>query len=316
MANDLNEEEAVVIGATTSLLGATVALLRNHNNRDTDNETRIPQIPHHPFINRDVDRENYINSVLYRRDTHCLNQIQVRPGPFFELCEMLEKRARLVNTKHTHIGEQVLIFLRLVGHNMRFRAIGGSEDKKAQFRWSKRMLKELLKFLADEVQKENQQNNTFKSSSFVAAADMISKKFNVKCLPDHVDNHLRTVKTACGIIAKLRSQPGYRWDENMRMIRMSPDVYNTYVEVNQTHEKYLNKKIDMYDEMDIVVGKDVARGSGAKSFDNVEIESLGVTNLEEKGDGDDEFVKENDKQSTLNAHWNQEKVEKEPVTTI
>ena len=57
----------------------------------------------------------------------------------------------------------------------------------------------------------------------------------------------------------------------------------------------------MYDEMAIVVGKDVARGSGATSFDDVEIQSLGVTNLEEKGDGDDEFVKENDKQSTSSA---------------
>ena len=57
----------------------------------------------------------------------------------------------------------------------------------------------------------------------------------------------------------------------------------------------------MYDEMATVVGKDVARGSGAKSFHDVEIQSLGVTNLEEKGDGDDEFVKENDKQSTSSA---------------
>ena len=45
MANDFNEEEAVVIGATASLLGATAALFRNHNNRDIDNESRIPQIP-------------------------------------------------------------------------------------------------------------------------------------------------------------------------------------------------------------------------------------------------------------------------------
>ena len=29
--------------------------------------------------------------------------------------------------------------------------------------------------------------------------------------------------------------------------------------MNPTHEKYLNKKIDMYDEMATVVGKDVAR---------------------------------------------------------
>ena len=102
------------------------------------------------------------------------------------------------------------------------------EDKKTQFRWAKPMLKELLRFLVDEVKKGNRPNNNFKSSSFVGAADMISKKFNVKCLLDHVDNHLRTVKTASGIIAKLRSQSGCPWDE---MIRMSPDVYNTYVEV-------------------------------------------------------------------------------------
>ncbi|KAJ8430855.1 hypothetical protein Cgig2_015515 [Carnegiea gigantea] len=45
---------------------------------------------------------------------------------------------------------------------------------------------------------------------------------------------------------------------------------------NPIDEKYLNKKIDMYDEMATVVGKDIARGSGAKSFDDVEIQSLGV----------------------------------------
>ena len=45
MANDLNEQEAVVIGATASLLEATTALLRKQNNRETDHETRIPQIP-------------------------------------------------------------------------------------------------------------------------------------------------------------------------------------------------------------------------------------------------------------------------------
>ena len=44
--------------------------------------------------------------------------------------------------------------------------------------------------------------------------------------------------------------------------------------------------------------ENVVRGSGAKSFDDVEIQSYGSGNMEEKGDSDDEFVKENDKQST------------------
>ena len=74
------------------------------------------------------------------------------------------------------------------------------------------------------------QRNFFKSSSFVTAANMISKKFDVKCLSNHVDNHLRIVKTTWGVIAKLRNQYGCGWDKNMKMIRMSPDVC-TYVEV-------------------------------------------------------------------------------------
>ena len=57
----------------------------------------------------------------------------------------------------------------------------------------------------------------------------------------------------------------------------------------------------MYDEMATVVGKDVARGSGAKSFDDVDIQSHGTTNVEEKGEDGDAFLKENDKQSTSSA---------------
>ena len=48
-----------------------------------------------------------------------------------------------------------------------------------------------------------------------------------------------------------------------------------------------------------MVGKDVARGSGAKSFDDVEIHShKNTANSEEKGDSGSEFMKNNDKQST------------------
>ena len=77
-----------------------------------------------------------------------------------------------------------------------------SKDKKTQFRWSKLMSKELLRFLTNEVKKANRPNYNFKSSSFVATVDTISKKFNVKCQLDHVDGYLRTAKTSYNIIAE------------------------------------------------------------------------------------------------------------------
>ncbi|KAJ8428051.1 hypothetical protein Cgig2_027622 [Carnegiea gigantea] len=162
---------------------------------------------------------------------------------------------------------------------------------------------ELLIFLANEVQKENRPSNSFKSSSYVATANAISKKFNVKCLPEYIDNHLKIVKNAWAVISKLRGkESGFGWDDNLKMITASPTMYNTYTETNPTHKKYLNKQIDMYDEMAVVVGKDVAQRSGAKFFDDVEIHSHGnTTNLEEKGDGDSKFMKDSDKQSASSA---------------
>ena len=107
-----------------------------------------------------------------------------------------------------------------------------NEEKKTQFRWSKTISKELLTFLASEVQKGNRPNNFFKSFSFAAVANAIPKKFNVKCLPKHIDNYLKTVKKAWGITSKLRDKESkFGWDDNLKMITVSPSVYDTYIEV-------------------------------------------------------------------------------------
>ena len=72
----------------------------------------------------------------------------------------------------------------------------------------------------------------------------------------------------------------------------------------------------MYDEMAIVVGKDVARSSGAMSVDDGKIRSHGTMKLEERGDGDNEFMKENNKQLISSTPLESRKVEKQPMTTI
>jgi len=54
----------------------------------------------------------------------------------------------------------------------------------------------------------------------------------------------------------------------------------------------------MYDEMAVVVGKDVTRGSYAKSFNDIVQTREETINLEEKDNGDSDTVKKNDKQST------------------
>ncbi|KAJ8429229.1 hypothetical protein Cgig2_009385 [Carnegiea gigantea] len=232
--------------------------------------------------------------------------------------EMSSRKGLLASTMNTSVKEQVFMFLHLVCHNVRFRAIEGrffcsTWGIHTYFHIVLQAIQKLyLEFVSPPSSSillmiinnsrfypwfedcvgaldgtpGNQPNNSFKCSSNVAATNAILKKFNVKCLPEHIDNHLHTVKNAWAVISKLRDREfDFAWDDNVKMITISPTAY-----------KYLNKKIDMYDEMAIVVGKDIARGRGAKSLDDVKIHShRNTTNLEEKDDGDNDFMKDNDK---------------------
>ncbi|KAK1293492.1 hypothetical protein QJS10_CPB17g00341 [Acorus calamus] len=71
----------------------------------------------------------------------------------------------------------------------------------------------------------------------------------------NVENHLRTLKT--------KYMSGVGWDDTLKMITMDNDAYNEYVQAHVKDEPYLNKPIEMYDEMMIICGDDQATGSFA-----------------------------------------------------
>jgi len=112
-----------------------------------------------------------------------------------------------------------------------------NEEKKTQFRWSGPMSKGLLTFLANEVQKGKQPSNSFKSSSFVAVENIISKKFDVKCLTEHIGNHLKTMKNAWTVISERRDkESSVGWDDDRKMIIESCSVYDTCIEVCNAYQ--------------------------------------------------------------------------------
>jgi hypothetical protein len=47
---------------------------------------------------------------------------------------------------------------------------------------------------------------------------------------------------------------------------------NIYEQTHPNHDKYVNKKLDMYEAMTIVVGKDMATGNYAKSYADINLE--------------------------------------------
>nr|KJB70052.1 hypothetical protein B456_011G056200 [Gossypium raimondii] len=149
---------------------------------------------------------------------------------------------------------------------------GNKEGTSKQFRWTKPMEHVFLEILAEEARKGNKPSNTFKSVSINRVADAISSRFQVQCDTKHVENHLRTVKNQWQIICKIRGESGFGWDDNMKMITCDRATYDATVMAHKKYEPFLNKIIDHYDEMAVVVGKDMATGSFARTFADIDLD--------------------------------------------
>ena len=74
-------------------------------------------------MNWDYEREGFISDILHRGDTRCSFMIRMRPVAFYELCRILVERNLVRETIYMPITKQVLMFLHIIGHNVRFQVI-------------------------------------------------------------------------------------------------------------------------------------------------------------------------------------------------
>ncbi|PPD69871.1 hypothetical protein GOBAR_DD33248 [Gossypium barbadense] len=116
-----------------------------------------------------------------------------------------------------------------------------------------------LEILAEDAQKGNKPSNTFKAVSINRVVDAISERFQVQCDAKH-------------IICKIRGESGFGWDDNMKMITCDRATYDAAGMAHKKYEPFLNKSIDHYDEMALVVGKDIATGSFARTFADIDLD--------------------------------------------
>ncbi|KAK5845700.1 hypothetical protein PVK06_001908 [Gossypium arboreum] len=156
---------------------------------------------------------------------------------------------------------------------------GNKEGTSKQFRWTKPMEHLFLEILAEEAQKGNKPSNTFKAVSINRVVEAISEKLQVQCDAKHVENHLRTVKKQWQIICTIRGESGFGWDDNMKMITCDRATYDAAVMAHKKYEPFLNKSIDHYDEMALVVGKDMATGSFARTFADIDLDDDNIDSV-------------------------------------
>lgn len=74
-------------------------------------------------IDMDIVRESNFRYIYHSTGTNCSNQLRMKRAPFFRLRNLFRERELLKDSIHTSIEEQVAMFLLVVGHNTRFRAL-------------------------------------------------------------------------------------------------------------------------------------------------------------------------------------------------
>ncbi|KAK1322393.1 hypothetical protein QJS10_CPA03g01907 [Acorus calamus] len=149
----------------------------------------------------------------------------------------------------------------------------------------------MQKFLVEQVEKGMKIDKTFKRPAFIAIARAVNS---------NVENHLRTLKTKYSQIKRLKNMSGVGWDDTLKLITMDDDIYNEYVQAHPKDEPYLNKPIEMCDEMIIICGDDQATGSFAQAMSEPVVDVDARSNFGANNDESEEMkdkTKENDNAS-------------------
>ncbi|KAG8489430.1 hypothetical protein CXB51_017432 [Gossypium anomalum] len=91
-------------------------------------------------------------------------------------------------------------------------------------------------------------------------------------------------------LCTIRDESDFGWDDNMKMITCDRATYDAAVMAHKKYEPFVNKSIDHYDEMALVVGKDKATGSFARIFADIDLDEGNQDSV--PIDGDNEEIEE------------------------
>ena len=132
--------KVAILALVASVVCVGVALLRKLRRRRR-------KLPRAPYVNHVAEREEYINSILHGTEINCVNQLRMKPIAFHHLCHILTEGEHVHPTIHMSVTKQVLIFLHIIGHNVRFHVMGSRIYRSTEtvYRYFKVVLRGVLK---------------------------------------------------------------------------------------------------------------------------------------------------------------------------
>ncbi|CAO2160815.1 unnamed protein product [Urochloa humidicola] len=124
----------------------------------------------------------------------------------------------------------------------------------------------LLAVLVEHHNNGDHAQNGWKPHVYNAAIRNVREKCRVDITKDNIAARCKTFDKHYEIINKILSQSGFGWDwENDRMLIDSDDVWNIYVEANNTAACYKTKVVKNWLAISTIYSKDHANGEGTQT---------------------------------------------------
>ncbi|KAI5005453.1 hypothetical protein ZWY2020_032696 [Hordeum vulgare] len=121
MANKMDKRKRMARGAAVFVaLPAMVVAIRAIIKK------RRPRITYGPMHERDRIRYDYLNQFFWQIDVLCKNMLRFERAAFFNLCAIMRDRKLLEDSPHVSVDQQLAMFLRTVGHNLRNKVVSAN----------------------------------------------------------------------------------------------------------------------------------------------------------------------------------------------
>ncbi|KAF3671610.1 hypothetical protein FXO37_07943 [Capsicum annuum] len=287
-----DEDDAIIRIAATFVLAAGVAILVAYEHNSS--------IPREPYVNKDQEREFYMNSILNGSDVHCVGHIRIRAidGTHVIASVSIEQQNRFRGWKGTTQN-----ILASINFNLKFMYVLAGWEGSAH---DSRILNYALERPHDKYY--------LVDAGYGLRKGFIPPYHGIRYhLQEYCDCHSQNEKELFNLRhASLRSSVERAFTILKRRFPMDMKLkyFDYKISVNESsliqqyppehqahpdHDKFINKKIKIFDEMSLVCGNDRARKDCAKSFEAIDFDSF----FEKDNDNDIEGPSiENDVQVT------------------
>ncbi|PHU22647.1 hypothetical protein BC332_07754 [Capsicum chinense] len=256
-----DDADAIMVVAATSVLAAGVAIIGAYEHESS--------IPREPYVNKDQEREFYMNSILNGSDVHCAHS----------------NHNKFINKKIKLFDE-----ISLVCVNDRVRGDCAKSFEDIDFdSFSEKDNDNDLE--GTSIEKNVQANE----ASQIKASRKRKCSFDMQDVVGNISIKFGEVATAIGRMVDSRLDVTKFYEEVMAMkgyneaffgdafdyLVQSDTLAKAFMVKNQNirkahpnHDKFINKKIEIFDEMFFVYGNDRVRGDCAKSFEDIDFDSF------------------------------------------